>query len=434
MSLILLCSILIVLITVTIALLSYLQSMEILSKNRVLIFTVCALTLILSAITATKETLTYLKNEKVTKEVTIEYLSGNGRSIPLPNRFVFDKEIEKYKLKQKSKILNASAYFEAGMADLFNGNFNHAKRNFYLSNQSFETISAILGLTSSNYYIGLLDTAIAYAATGISISNEKGIKQYLSFFYEIQGNCYAEKGNYEKAISSIELSFKFSSLKNKKLNKIKLNNFKVYQHLLDGNCTKAIKLSKEALEIAQSENASPLLYSSIFNNLGTAYSDCKMLDSAEFYLRKSIDINNTKLKGVNNCLYEMANFGIVIYRKGKLQSAENIFRFILNQSIQSNQLDLMQNSFHWLAIIYLEKSKYNDALESFFKANILANQLSLSPLKKAEALQGIGTTFIFLGHKDSSLIYLDSAVNMYQVAQRSDRIDLCKQLKAYEVE
>lgn len=249
--------------------------------------------------------------------------------------------------------------------------------------------------------------------------------QMKSYIYNYGALAESSRGNYGKALENYQTALKFATRINdsKQIIKIKGNIAALNERV--GNHQLAIKNLKYLLDfINQNEDAFTkaelLNYKSNFNvNIGFAYESDFMknlgkrylLDSAEYYYRKTI---NYSQNFTENRISALLSLGNVYNWKKDFKSAEKMYFDVIFLAQQNNDKDGVRIGNYNLGDIYYTTKKYHKALVFYKKSDSLAkisgNELNTIDYLKSNFYQAKIYTILKqpdLAYKHSK-IYLDN--------------------------
>lgn len=171
---------------------------------------------------------------------------------------------------------------------------------------------------------------------------------------------------------------------------------------------RALKLS---IEINDNESAGV-----IYGNMGELYMKNESIDSALFYLKKSLD---TYDKTSSNLPYTLINIGTAFVKKNKLDSA------IFYQSMALNAIEKLESTsdlaivYNALGFSYIQKKDNNNAID-FFKKALMYGQLSENIYSVKESFKGLSEAYYNLNKFDLSVIFKDSLIETSKLLSNLD--------------
>jgi len=198
-------------------------------------------------------------------------------------------------------------------------------------------------------------------------------------------------------------------------------------HLYDqlGDSYQSIRFSRNALKLLQ-QNPIKERLGIIYNNLGRSYNDINELDSAEFFTKASIEVNEE----INNVPLLQSNFrnlGIILFNKAEYDSALYFSNKVLDLNVQLGEYSntwAVAEAHLTLAKVAMERGLVNEVPSHLRKTQSLAAQygylnLLLQQMKASfKYYDEIGDYGKLKESWDQYLLLSDSAASIEQESKR----------------
>lgn len=255
-------------------------------------------------------------------------------------------------------------------------------------------------LSTNRVSMGQIDEAIEYSQKAIDII-EKHLapsvtkEEYLSFHYRTMGECYMEKGAFQKAF---EYQQKALGLYRKVFGEMHLRTGMVYHSLADiakelKNSDDAILYNKKALKIFSNKLGTEHLYVALtYNNLGNVFLLQKDYKKSLAFFKKTVEIaEKIGPEGEDYLSIAYVNLGLSYNELGQYKQAEYYILKALemDQAIFGKHNVEVAEDYNYLSMCYRAQKKWDQALEANLQA-ILANTVdytSTDPYLFKKALQ-----------------------------------------------
>ncbi|MFC2107655.1 CHAT domain-containing protein [Bacteroidota bacterium] len=280
-----------------------------------------------------------------------------------------------YASPQDSTILSAKELNKLARTAYMQGDFDKSKQYFLQS----IAVDPDLAPTFNNIGIllkaqGKLDEALYYyneAEKILSRDQESNLSK-IAQVYVNKGIIFKEKGDYFQALkyynNALNMLYQANDKKNQEsIGKAYINLGIIY--IKQGNDSAALDVFLKSVEIKKQEKPEDLPVA--YTNIASAYRNLGLLDLAEEYYRKSIDI---RIKSYDSTYHKLSgtyiNLGIIEMDRGNYQKALSLFdkaHWIVNANFGENS---HSHSPIWLAKgnMYSEMKNYTTALECYHKA------------------------------------------------------------------
>ncbi len=218
---------------------------------------------------------------------------------------------------------------------------------------------------ATKYFYVQPDSTFYFAEQAELLAQKLKDKPREIFALNRQGGAYWIKGNYVKGLQYMKkgyeeaLKINHLSLTARNLGNIGLIYFGV------GSYNLAIDFYQKSVPIFLAENNEERL-AITYNNIADAYLRLEQLDSAQYYIEKALPISERK-RLVSYPLL-LRNLGVVYFKRGNLQNAENY----LNKALSFNELQLdkinLAASYRYLAKIALLKGDISASKKLILKS------------------------------------------------------------------
>ncbi|HEY4324411.1 MAG TPA: hypothetical protein VGN20_10510 [Mucilaginibacter sp.] len=195
-----------------------------------------------------------------------------------------------------------------------------------LLNTSIDDTTKVLALKSlgNRYVKSKPDSAMLLFQQALELSRKVNFLRGEMICIGNQGNVFASKGDYPKALNHYLSALKIAEKMNDRLSAAKCisNIANIYGD--ENDFRQNIKFTLKALAIAESVHNEGLIATQL-GNIGYAYENLKMLDSALIYTKQSHDIG-VKLKDNNNTSTTTSSLGDIYFDMHKLRTAMDYYR------------------------------------------------------------------------------------------------------------
>jgi tetratricopeptide (TPR) repeat protein/DNA-binding LytR/AlgR family response regulator len=262
--------------------------------------------------------------------------------------------------------------------------------------------------------------ALAYSNMGMELSLKSKYKIGLMNSYIVKGLIYKHLGDFEKAIINYVNALKIAELSDDKhrMSSCYNNIGSVYQD--QKNYTTAIQYFNRSLEIEKKIGSKSQISIRLYN-LGASYESLNKLDTATEYYKKSLLLEES-LNNIEGITYALYGLGGVYTKKGYFSEAElclkkafdlaqkngdisnmsycsselgnlyrkrknpeiaaNYYKQSINYADSLNEISVIMETYHNLALTYADLSDYKNAFEYFLKFNKVNDKLNNSEINR----------------------------------------------------
>lgn len=226
-------------------------------------------------------------------------------------------------------------------------------------------------------------TAVELLEKGVAKVNQLENNSIKSEMLTILGRSYTGLGEYETASDLLERAINLSKQAESGDNRITHANA-LYSlgslHAYQQDFEKSVPLLRKAYNIQSEEvgHSDPQTIRTL-TTIGVSLRNTGKLDSAEYYVRKALDIqnNNSSVGSDSLLLKTQKDLAYILRKKGDHGEAEKLYKEIIEEigaESNSNQSDLNQ-VYNNLAYLYNEQEEYEKAEEYYKKALRLSSQI-----------------------------------------------------------
>ena len=270
--------------------------------------------------------------------------------------------------------------------------------------------SALLLDLAKSYYAEDQDTALLLSNQSLEISRSEDLMKLQASAYNLIGVCYLIKSDFEKSLDSHyqALRIRESLSDSTGIMESYLNLGNIHYRLKDlPNAVEKYKTSLQFAVALNHEKALGLLY----NNIGSYYRDVWAsykgkveLDSAMYYLEKSLDYK-TKFGDEGGETQTLIQLSELYEEKGDFDlSAKLIFR-ALELSRKNKNNEGILSSLNRLSAIHRSKGEIRKAIKVSEEAFQLANEID-SPFQISIAADQLSSLYAVLGDYKKAFDYL----------------------------
>jgi tetratricopeptide (TPR) repeat protein len=182
-------------------------------------------------------------------------------------------------------------------------------------------------------------------------------------------------------------------------------------HLATDDPSRALKLYYESLPLFEKVHNTEGV-AKVYNIIGVFKTGSRDYDTAEFYLKRAVDLN-LKINNRHGIIENEGNLGYLYEMSGKLAEAEKIYLKLVDElSGMDDKINLPVIYFN-LASLFQKKEISDSALYYLGKAINIAEQTRDSSLL-CTLFGNTGEIFLNKGNRDSASVYLQKSVNFSQ--------------------
>lgn len=282
-----------------------------------------------------------------------------------------------------------------------------SKRNTLNKN----VVKTYLALCRTYRVKGIYDTALIYVDSARAFAIQKKLSDQYGGISDTEGLVYMRLSNYEKATICFYQSISYSetihdSLKLRQATE-HLGSVSFYRH----DYANAVKFYKQALRYFPGRQES-LAYFSTLDNIGLAYSNLKVMDSALHYQRQGVQALE-KMKDSVLMAESYINIGSTLLELKRFKESELYFTKANLIHTRLNNVYGTQLSNLYLGRMYLKSGRAQQSLVYLEKAYSIAQKLKL-PAQLKESLTSLTTAYEATGDYKKSLQYYDLLVTMIE--------------------
>ncbi|MEM8763617.1 MAG: tetratricopeptide repeat protein, partial [Bacteroidota bacterium] len=181
--------------------------------------------------------------------------------------------------------------------------------------------------------------------------------------------------------------------------------------LIYDDASEAFHIVNELDSIAKKENHLPgIILSNL--NLGYYYYVEEVIDSAEFYLNKTLDLSK-KNYSEDIVLTALNNLSLVEAHKGNYVASNSILDSLGTIYLKNKNYLRYGVSINNIAANNYDQGNYLEAMEGYQHALKILDTIKEEPFRKADVLRNIGKLNIRQNHLEEALEYFSSALKIY---------------------
>ncbi len=226
------------------------------------------------------------------------------------------------------------------------------KHQYVEAEQSFKKELANTSVSDSKNVVDLLNYI------GVSLHAQKKEKEAIDYF--------------SKALSALPKKMDVGDFRKAKI----LSNLSL-AYSAQGNSTKAMECSEEALSVFRAKKAAPLDLAVLLNSYGRLKMDAGDLERAECLFAESIAVRE-KIKGRNSIelVSPLVNLSGVLLEQRKVAQAEEACRraIVICQQQDGDDSQKLFPLLCNLATLHVEQHRYKEAISSFNRAREIAEK------------------------------------------------------------
>lgn len=275
-------------------------------------------------------------------------------------------------------------------------------------------------------YIEKPDTALKDAEQLSILSKKIGYSWGIAQSYEMQGNIYEFRRDYDKAIHFFGRAFTIYD-KLGKLNAIDMLNNIGVAYSKKGIYSEALQYLLRALDMSRSANDVQGLISS-YNNIGLIYNDQKKHDEALNYYLKCLSLQ-LKHGGQLMISQTYSNIGQIYIINKKYTEALRYFELGLAAAFKEGNNESKANNYSSLGNLYIEKGDMDTALRYHESALGLRKKID-DNLGMISSYMAFGKIYHKKGDNAAALQYANRALALVKTAGELDWITQCYKLLA----
>jgi len=279
---------------------------------------------------------------------------------------------------------------------------------------------------------GDFDSAIIYIDSAIQFAFANKLNKMYGEMYDHKGLTYMRMGSYEKATEDFFTSIKYSEAINDSSG---LRD--AFDHLGSVNFYRkdhksAVKFYKKALIYSLSEKKIDL-YVSTLDNIGLAFSNLHMFDSALFYQKKAVTIIE-QLNDSSFLAESYINIGSTLMSLKKIKEAELYFAKAYEITTKLNDDYALQLTTLYMGKVYLMSGQFNKAQPFLERSFVLSKKINI-PSQVKEAALTLTNLYDTIGDYKRSSFYYREVVNIMDETMADENTRAINELSAkYETE
>ncbi len=177
------------------------------------------------------------------------------------------------------------------------------------------------------------------------------------------------------------------------------------------NAEKAFKVAQRMDSISQKEEYSQGIITGKLN-LGYYYYVEEKIDSAEFYLRKTLELSKENYHK-DIVLTALENLSLVEAHKGNYLVSNQILDSLGTLYLKDNKNLRYGVTINNIAANHYDQGNYLKAMQGYKKALKILDTIKEEPYRKADVLRNIGKLNTRQNHLEEALTYLSSALSIY---------------------
>ena len=222
------------------------------------------------------------------------------------------------------------------------------------------------------------DSLEKYSRISLTFSEKDKLYEYQVDAWNTLGISSRKTGNFQQA-----LEYHFRAVKIAEAHKLSSHYFYTTYSTLSlayseqGNYTPAIEYGYKSLHATEVEKDT-LNMAIVNNNLANIFFEVNNYDKALLHYKKALDIA-TQLGNTYGQALITSNIGSVCYQSGKLDSAKSYFDKSLVIDEQIEDISGAATNYLNIGSYYQKKKQYQQAIESFFKAEKIFKDLDMQP-------------------------------------------------------
>lgn len=308
----------------------------------------------------------------------------------------------------KIKLLDSIA-FELRNKDFRNAIlvYRYALEIAKKEDQEKSVIKTYLAISSAFRREGVFDTSLVYVDSAKTYAlYHKVTKQYANIS-DYEGLTHMRMGNYEKATACFYKCIKYAEEYHDSL-----KHYQGFEHIgtvyfYRRDYHNAAKFYKQALQLFPTSGTSQSYFLTL-DNVGLAYSNLNLLDSALLYQKKAVnaieEINDSTLMAES-----YLNIGSTLLAMNRFKESEIYFLKAFRINTELNSTSGIQMSDLHLGRLYLESGNPRKALPFLEASHQLALKLKIPP-KIKESLSSLTEGYAAVGDYKKSVEYSQELV------------------------
>lgn len=269
--------------------------------------------------------------------------------------------------------------------------------------------------------LGDAHIAFDFHNKALEISEEMADSNHLALIYSNMGVLYAQQNELDHALSSYDKSYKI---------RLAINDQRGAAHSLAnfGAGQLSFKLYNESIESFQSclliLNKVPdyALLGNVYNNLGNAYENSGLKDSALIYYEKSITVN-TNTNNKNGKVYALVNIAGLYHRTSKPANGLPYAIEALDLAKEINALEGQRQSAEILSKIYVDLKQWEASFTTYQFYIELRDSLARKENQRAALSQETRYKYQQKVKADSLKSLQDRAITELKIDKKNAEID-----------
>ncbi len=345
--------------------------------------------------------------------------------------------IDLYENSGQVSMLQADSYQRLASIELGKGNFTEAKKGYHYAlslkkdmNQVEDSVyfQELVYLGDAHFLTDRPDSAEWYYGQAQQIANCHPEIYDVERIYNSFGAFYYQTGNYIQAINYYQKALSF-------LNDNNTDYEEAVVSFTYNTANAQLKMSQyqDAIQSYRKLLSYGIFSEYIYLNLGLAFIQTAQYDSANYYLSKTTDSQNPKIK-----LSSTNALGHLSLEQENLEVAAALFRQAItaNDSLYQFRNRFLTKSFLGLGQVFLKQGQYREAQLQYQNAldnNVFSNIDStakspvgglnqvISPLDQFTALRGLGESYRLLYNMSQDEDWLRKSLASFQQASQTAR-------------